>query len=123
MTVLSGVVMFGGMLATQALGSFGAVVFGGMLPLVVISLATALRRLHDRGKNAAWLVLFAIGPLTCLAIANTFAGLGVLWAVLANLISTLAGIALWVWGWIELGFRRGDPQSNLYGADPMAEPA
>jgi len=58
-------------------------------PFLVAALALAVRRMHDRGRSAAWL-LAALVPI-----------LGPLWLL------------------IELGLRKGTPGENPYGPDPL----
>ena len=58
-------------------------------PLFWAMAALAVRRLRDRGRRPAWLLMLLI-PIV-----------GPLWALL------------------ELGFRRGTPGENRYGADPL----
>ena len=59
------------------------------LPLIWFQIALAVKRTHDRGRSAWWL-LIAVIPI-----------LGPLWLL------------------IELGFRVGTAGENQYGADPL----
>ena len=58
-------------------------------PLFWIVAALAVKRLRDRGRRPAWLLLLLV-PIV-----------GPLWAL------------------VELGFRRGTPGENRYGQDPL----
>jgi len=58
-------------------------------PLFWIAAALAVKRLRDRGRRAAWLIVLLV-PI-----------LGPLWVL------------------VELGFRRGTPGENRYGQDPL----
>jgi uncharacterized membrane protein YhaH (DUF805 family) len=37
-----------------------------------------------------------------------------------DLILSLASVVLSIWGWVEIGFRRGVVGPNRYGEDPYA---
>lgn len=82
------------------------------IPLTWIALTVGAKRLHDRGKSAWWLCLFYFVPGILDALAE-FAG------VMA-IVLTGASLALSIWAMIELGFLRGTPGPNAYGADPLA---
>jgi len=115
---LVGVVMFASLMAIHFVGSTGSVLFAGILPIYVFSVATGLRRLHDRGKNGWWLLMFIAGPLAGGVVANQLLEQSSLLLTLASLLFDLSAIGLWVWGLVEIGFRRGDPQPNRYGDIP-----
>ena len=124
--------------ADAALTLFGHAVGGGTTVQVVFyavnvaiftsTLALGTRRLHDRDRSAWWLLLFYIGPFLI-----GFAGWAFLWATAGSpsdvrmfalfllRLCLLAGIALALWGAVEVGFRRGTPGYNRFGADPLAK--
>jgi uncharacterized membrane protein YhaH (DUF805 family) len=91
----------------------------------VALLAVYTKRLHDRNKNAWWLLPFVIIPwgLTIFhwaAAPNIFAmgpllgplGMG---PGMAYLVSTILGL----WAFIELFFFRGTAGENRFGPDPL----
>ena len=88
-----------------------------LLPVLLVGLAVAVRRLHDRDKGAWWLVPFWLLPSACFAIAQFLTeqtGDGGLAAVGA----LLAGLAFNVWAFVEIGCRRGTPGPNRFGPVP-----
>jgi uncharacterized membrane protein YhaH (DUF805 family) len=104
-----------GIFATLSAGPAGAVLFAGVAPPLVASVAAAVRRLHDRGKSMWWWALFVMGPAGLQALSM---GLDERFALLAAL-AALAGFGLGLWGLVEIGFRRGERGANRYGEDPM----
>jgi uncharacterized membrane protein YhaH (DUF805 family) len=72
-----------------ALGVIGV----GYLLAIWTSLATAVKRLHDRGKSGWWLVLMYLLSLVVV---------GAIWII------------------VELGILEGQEGPNKYGADPRA---
>jgi uncharacterized membrane protein YhaH (DUF805 family) len=104
---------------------FGSSKFGGGFFSIIIfvlfavlgtwmSLAIAVKRLHDRDKSGHWLWLFYLVP-TLLSYAAAAAGAksvpGIGLSILSSLIS--------LWGLIEMGFLRGTAGGNIYGEDPL----
>jgi uncharacterized membrane protein YhaH (DUF805 family) len=89
-----------------------------LIPWLLWGVSFTTERLHDRDKSAWWLVVFYLVPgvLGQLAKAAWLAGTAgtVLYDVLA-----LAGFALTIWGFVEIGFLRGTAGSNRYGPDPL----
>jgi uncharacterized membrane protein YhaH (DUF805 family) len=92
----------------------------------VALLAVTLKRLHDRGKNALWLILFIfipvglsyledIGVPGAINLVRPFGPFGISWDT-ADLIATVLSI----WGFIELFCLRGTQGPNPYGPDPLA---
>jgi uncharacterized membrane protein YhaH (DUF805 family) len=88
-----------------------AVVF---IPVVVSAIAAGIKRLHDRGKHHWWLLVFYLGPLIGTALPSTMG------ESTAMIIVSLAGFALSVWAFVELGCLRGSIGANAYGPDPVA---
>lgn len=104
-------------LATQAGGWLGVVPCLLFLPVLAAGVCVAVRRLHDRGKTAWWMAVFAIGPYALSGLASgLYAGDSVL--ILAAPLLALAALALSIWAWVELGFLRGTRGDNRYGAEP-----
>lgn len=105
-------------LATQAGGWLGAVPCLLFLPVLAAGIAVAVRRLHDRGKTAWWMLIFAAGPYALSGLARLAYEDGATAAVLIGLVMALAAMGLSLWAWIELGFLRGARGENRYGAEP-----
>jgi uncharacterized membrane protein YhaH (DUF805 family) len=89
--------------------SFAVLLVPGIL-MFWIGLAIGVKRLHDRNKSGAWIVLFWIVPLILLAAS----GLGGALRLLA-----LPGYAIWIWGTVDMGFLRGTVGANQFGPDPI----
>ena len=97
----------------------------------LVSLATfisgilvGIKRLHDRDKSGWWLLLFYIVPGVLFGIGTGMMLFGVV-ADSSGLggaasIFFLAGFAIIVWAFIELGCLRGTVGPNQYGPDPLA---
>lgn len=85
-------------------------------PWVVVSAATAMRRLHDRGKSWPWLALFWVAPDLLTRTANS---LDAPPAALLSFALYLAALGISVWGIVELGFLRGQKGPNRFGDDPL----
>jgi uncharacterized membrane protein YhaH (DUF805 family) len=89
-----------------------------LIPWLLWGVSFTTERLHDRDRSAWWLVAFYLVPgvLGQLAKAAWLAGTAgtALYYVLA-----LAGFALTIWGFVEIGFLRGTAGSNRYGPDPL----
>jgi uncharacterized membrane protein YhaH (DUF805 family) len=99
-------------------GWLGAVPLAFILPLVLTGLSITVRRLHDRGKGVLWAIFFIVGPWALLAPAGTLKHGASTGAILGASLLALGGLALGVWGWIEIGFLRGDQGGNRYGPPP-----
>ena len=98
------------------------------LAIFASTLALGIKRLHDRDRSAWWLLLFYVGPflvalsgwLLLWATAGSFGDLRVVSLFMLRLC-LLGGIALAIWGSVEIGFRRGTAGYNRFGADPLAK--
>jgi len=91
--------------------------FGGTREWPLLRFSITTERLHDRDKSACWLVVFYVVPggLGQHAKAAWFAGaIG----TMPNFLLALAGFALTIWGFVEIGCLGGTPGSNTYGPDP-----
>ena len=90
------------------------------IPWLLWGFSITTERLHDRDKSAWWLVVFYMVPgvLGQLAKAPWFAGAAgsVLQYVLA-----LAGFAITIWGFVEIGCLSGTAGPNTYGPDPLLQ--
>jgi uncharacterized membrane protein YhaH (DUF805 family) len=80
-----------------------------------VSLATSVKRLHDRDRSGWWLVPFFVIP--CLYgrleeyLPDSY------WVLPLALIA----FVLCVWGFIELLFLRGTKWTNRFGPDPLGK--
>jgi uncharacterized membrane protein YhaH (DUF805 family) len=82
--------------------------------------AVAIKRLHDREKSGWWLLLFWVAPGLLNAIAGSWAnGGGMAFPILIGLV----GIAISIWGFVEIACLKGTTGPNSYGPDPLAGPA
>jgi uncharacterized membrane protein YhaH (DUF805 family) len=94
----------------------------GLISLYPLA-AIAVKRLHDRDKPGSyvWVLLAAFAVSLVADLIGHFSGPGaagfVRWIVL--LAAGVVALAFL----IELGFRRGTPGSNDYGADPLPHDA
>jgi uncharacterized membrane protein YhaH (DUF805 family) len=89
-----------------------------LIPWLLWGVSFTTERLHDRDKSAWWLVVFYLVPgvLGQLAQAAWFAGSA---GTVLHYVLALAGFALTIWGFVEIGFLRGTAGSNTYGPDPL----
>ena len=81
------------------------------IPVLWIGLALGTKRLHDRNKSGWWLLLFWFLPAALQAAGDRIEGLGI--------VLSLAGVAISIWGLVEIGFLRGTVGPNQYGPDPL----
>jgi uncharacterized membrane protein YhaH (DUF805 family) len=114
--LLAAVVLFTG--AGLAAPLFLIMVIVVFVPWLLWAFAIHTERLHDRDKSAWWLVIFYLVPgvLWQLAVAAWFAGPA---GPLLHYALALAGFALTIWGFVEIGCLRGTAGSNTYGPDPL----
>ncbi len=90
------------------------------IPWLMWGFVIHTERLHDRNKSAWWLLLFyglpaLLGPL---AKSASFAGAA---DVALQYVLTLAGFALSIWGFVEIGCLPGNAGSNRYGPNPILQ--
>ena len=86
--------------------------------IYISSLAVGVKRLHDRNKSGWYLLLFYIAPSLLFAVSfgiTVSDGSGTVAGFLA-----LAGVAIVIWTFVELGCLRGTIGANAYGPDPIA---
>lgn len=112
------VAVLGLVFLTGGAGGYAAI---AILYLVLLwpTLAIGVKRLHDRGKSAWWLVVFYVVP----TVLNVLAESGDGGDGIGAMIFGLAGLAISIWALVELGFLRGTVGANRYGPDPLAQPA
>jgi uncharacterized membrane protein YhaH (DUF805 family) len=94
---------------------------------IVVSLAIALKRLHDRNKSGWWLLLYYFFPGVLIGAAVVFGYMGLSDgsagdSVISGALMIVAGL-LYIWAFVELGCLRGTVGPNQYGPDPLAAQA
>jgi uncharacterized membrane protein YhaH (DUF805 family) len=105
-----------GLMASLAVGPWAAILFLPLVPLFVAALAVIAKRLHDRNRSGWWFLIFFLLPTTLLSLVDPRATQAP--AVLTGLVEMLAAIALSVWGFLEMGLRRGTSGANRFGTPP-----
>jgi uncharacterized membrane protein YhaH (DUF805 family) len=116
--VVATVAWAGGLFAMLGVGPIGGVLFALLPAALLISVATAVRRLHDRGKGLWWALLFLAGPLALTGLAQALTGQHTDAGALESLPVLLAALVLNIWALIEVGFVRGPPGANQFGQPP-----
>jgi uncharacterized membrane protein YhaH (DUF805 family) len=98
-------------------------ILGGIVELVALvsSLAVTTKRLHDRGRSAWWLLVFYLVP-------GVLTGIGAAIELSSGPMAlgglfTVAGLAIGIWAFVELGCLRGTIGPNPYGPDPLGPQA
>ena len=102
----------------------GAGLLIAVVGLVLFGLLTlSVKRLHDRGRSGNWMA-FYLGAAGALAALNV--GLGGLLdgsqqigPIDVGLGFNAVGMLIGLWYLIDLGFRKGEPGTNRYGANPL----
>jgi uncharacterized membrane protein YhaH (DUF805 family) len=89
-----------------------------LIPWLLWGVSFTTERLHDRDKSAWWLVVFYLVPGVLGQLGKTAWLAGTADTVL-HYVLALAGFALTIWGFVEIGFLRGTAGSNTYGPDPL----
>jgi uncharacterized membrane protein YhaH (DUF805 family) len=104
-----------------AMTGVGAVSF---LAIYYMYAAVTSKRLHDRNKSAWWILPFLVLPLVLILAPEMLTARIVAAhdrpAELAIASAVLAGVALYLWGFVELYCLRGTMGENRYGPDPLA---
>jgi uncharacterized membrane protein YhaH (DUF805 family) len=89
-----------------------------LIPWLLWGVSITTERLHDRDKSAWWLVLFYLVPGVFGQLSKYPWFEGAAGTVLHSFLA-LAGFALTLWGFVEIGCLRGTAGSNTYGPDPL----
>jgi uncharacterized membrane protein YhaH (DUF805 family) len=89
-----------------------------LIPWLLWGFAITTERLHDRDKSAWWLLLFYLVPGLLGQLAKTAWFAGAAGTALHHIL-VVAGFALTIWGFVEIGCLRGTAGSNTYGPDPL----
>ena len=86
-------------------------------------LAIGVKRLHDRDKSGWWLLLFYLVPSLLFGLGTLvfFFGIGAEAAggVIGGIAIYVAGFAVLIWAFVELGCLRGTLGPNRFGPDPL----
>jgi uncharacterized membrane protein YhaH (DUF805 family) len=97
----------------------------GLIPILFVyiaSIALGVRRLHDRGRSGWWLMFYA-SPLafSCVLLAcmGGLPGEPSSPVFITTGVGMLATFAFYVWGFIDIGLRKGWPGPNRYGPAPI----
>lgn len=80
-----------------------------------ISVATAIKRLHDRDRSGWWIVPFAFIPNLLFHVSDLLPDAR--WFVSID----LAIDGLWLWGLVEMFIVPGTAGNNRFGPDPLAQ--
>jgi uncharacterized membrane protein YhaH (DUF805 family) len=96
------------------------------LAVFIAGIAVCIKRLHDRDRSGWWLSLFYFGPFVFVLVggfifwaAADTVGMSAEWSYLGLRLSILSGFALVIWGFVEIGCRRGTAGYNRFGPDPL----
>ena len=100
------------------------------LAVFISGIAVCIKRLHDRDHSGWWLLLFYAGPVVVALVggfvfwaAADTVGTTADWSYLGLRFCLLGGIALAIWGFVEIGCRRGTVGYNRFGPDPLKRQA
>ena len=89
-----------------------------LIPWLIWGFVIHIERLHDRDKSAWWLLVFYGLPALLSLVARMASFPGAPRATL-HYVLVLAGFALSIWGFFEIGCLPGTGGSNSYGPDPL----
>lgn len=103
--------------ATMAGGWLGAIPSVFVAPLLVAGFCFGVRRLHDRGKSAWWLAVFALVPILIAGFAEAGDQSNAMLVLTALSVPIMLGLV--IWSWIEFA-GPGQKGPNRYGPDPKA---
>jgi uncharacterized membrane protein YhaH (DUF805 family) len=110
--------------------AFQILSFAVNLAVFIAGIAVCIKRLHDRDRSGWWLLLFYVGPVAVALIggfifwaAADTVGMSAEWSYLGLRLCILGGFALVIWGFVEIGCRRGTAGYNRFGPDPLKRQA
>jgi uncharacterized membrane protein YhaH (DUF805 family) len=119
-----GVVFLVTLMLIVPLGAIASVLFLALLPILFAIYATSARRLHERGKSAWWLVLFALVPWILSAFAEITRLSGDPEAAAGGIVLfSLPSVILYLWGTVEMGILPKKKGPNKYAAVEAARVA
>ena len=95
----------------------------GLVAAAAVGLAVTVRRLHDRGKSAWWLLIFVAIPTGARLVAEHLMDDGPNSRTIALGVLFIVVLPLSLWAFVDLGTIRGSPGPNRYGEDPLARTA
>ena len=117
--VIAGSAMSPDVVLMRVLGLVG---LAWVITVFIAEFSIAIRRLHDRNKSAAWLMLFVLVPLILLVLAGADMEPGSKVLSPTGAVLVLIGFGLTIWGFVEIGCLRGTAGTNEYGEDPNPSP-
>lgn len=93
------------------------------------SVALDVKRLHDRDKGAAWLLVFYGIPIVCVAaivllagnpgeVKSQFEG----WKIALCFAAGVTAFVVGLWGFLEFYCTAGTEGDNRFGSDPLLPP-
>lgn len=100
---------------------FGVVLLAVVVVGSVAALANGARRLHDRGKSAWWLLVFA-GVPALLGVLRELMTLSSPGADGPAALLALISLCFSLWALVELGILKGVEGPNRFGDDPLGAP-
>jgi uncharacterized membrane protein YhaH (DUF805 family) len=101
-------------------GGPGLAPFLLVVPLLIVTVLVAIRRMHDRNRSGWWVLLFSAAPFFPAGLADALAPMRTTDGSLAALALLLAAMALYVWALLEFGFLRGTRGPNRFGPEPQS---
>jgi uncharacterized membrane protein YhaH (DUF805 family) len=111
-----------GFVGASILTMNGARAFALIAVAYVASVFVIVRRLHDRGRSAWWLIPFVVLPLVLHGgsawVQSTLyseADPRLPWAIGAVLLALILNL----WAFIEIGLLRGQKTANRFGSPPV----
>jgi uncharacterized membrane protein YhaH (DUF805 family) len=119
--------MVAGILAYASNSEAAGGLLNGLVSLVtfISGIFVAIKRLHDRNRSGWWLLLFYIAPGILIAIGAVIWLVGIAGessgAGGIGTVFVLAGAAISIWAFVELGCLRGTVGPNQYGPDPLEQ--
>jgi uncharacterized membrane protein YhaH (DUF805 family) len=110
--------------------TFRILSFAVNLVIFIATIAVCIKRLHDRDRSGWWLLLFYAGSGVFILVggfifwaAADAVGMTAEWANLGLRLCLLGGFTLAIWGFVEIGCRRGTVGYNRFGPDPLKRQA
>ena len=101
---------------------FGIALIGVVVSASVAALANGARRLHDRGKSAWWLLVFAGVPML-LGAVRALVEISSPGADGPAGVVALISLGFSIWALVELGIMKGVVGPNRFGEDPLPTPS